>query len=150
MPLFLRTLLSKPHLGPHVKKWIANSCNELAIEMEPLGEENLDLLDFLILYLMGWKVEDHKKWYQAARNGSWDTLAAIIISILLNPEEIHFVQYGYSDGYSFLGAVLERVRHFQDMEPKDIPVLDSGFRLADLERNRRILCSRNPIVPDSI
>jgi hypothetical protein len=102
--------------------------------MEELGKGNLDLLDLLIFYLMGRKGVDHKKWFYAARNGSWDALAAILISILPNLEEIHFVGYGNQAGYPFLGAVLERVRHFQDTDPKDILILDTGFRLADLER----------------
>jgi hypothetical protein len=98
---------------------------------------------------MGGKGEDDKKWYHAARNGSWDALTAILISILPNLEEIHFVGYGNQTSYPFPGAVLERVRHFQDTDPEDIPILDNGFRPADLEGIEEF-CSRNSIVQETI
>lgn len=129
IPLFLRTLLAKPQLCRHVKRWIGNTCNYLAIEMESLGEENHEVLHFLIYYLLEGQSVDHKKWFHAAKDGSWDALAAIVLSILPNLEEVVFLDYGHPDGYPFLGAVLERAKPFQDMDQADSPVF---VRLADL------------------
>jgi F-box-like len=70
MLLFLRTLLIKPHVGRHVKKWIGSSPNRVIIEMKPLGEGSLDLFYFLVFYLLGHKDKYYKKWYYIIGCGS--------------------------------------------------------------------------------
>jgi hypothetical protein len=60
--------------------------------MKPLGENNLDLLDFLVVYLLGRKGEDHKERCHVVRCGSGDALASIVISMVPNLEEINFFE----------------------------------------------------------
>lgn len=120
MPLFLRTLMEEPLLGVHVKTWIGSSCNDLAIEMNLMGEDNLDLLDDLIYFLIQEIGAYYDKWCHAANIGSWDAVADILICILPNLEEINFINYGSPEGYPFLEAVLARACEPRRREfPKD-------------------------------
>jgi hypothetical protein len=53
--------------------------------MKPIGEDKLDLLDFLVIYLLGRKGEDHKEWCHVVRCRSGDALASIVISMVPKP-----------------------------------------------------------------
>jgi hypothetical protein len=60
--------------------------------MKLLGEDNLNLLNFLVIYLLGRKGEDHKEWSHVVRCGSGKALASIVIFMVPNLEEINFFE----------------------------------------------------------
>ncbi len=111
--LFLRTLLRKPHLGRYVKTWIGMSCDATWIPMEKLDDEDLALLKLAARWV-SCGTQDIDDWIGLAVNGHWDTLAAVLLCLLPNLEEIEFIEYGNSEGFPYVESVLQRAAQLQE------------------------------------
>jgi hypothetical protein len=90
--------------------------------MKLLGEDNLDLLYFLAIYLLGRRGGDHKEWCHVVRCGSGDALHRSS-SLSYQTSKKSTSSNNNSDGYPFLGSVLEYVRLFKTSTQRRSPYL---------------------------
>jgi hypothetical protein len=136
LPLLLRTLLEKPHLGHLVKSYVGTCFKATNIEMASYREFSIlgshrDSFPLLIPQLIcagiwsfampteWWQdfnggPEDFDVWTRQMKNGNWDALTALLLCFLPNIEEFNLFEYASVNGYPFIEAVFKRATWLQN------------------------------------
>lgn len=87
LPLFLRTILLRPDLTRHATRFISSSTFHRKADMRVMDLDDLQRLEESIshTYCASTLFLD---WVEAAKNGEWETLTAVLLCLLPNIEYV--------------------------------------------------------------